>query len=565
MGIPSYFSYIIKNFSNIICNYKQHILLKPSDNITTKVSLYMDCNSIIYDVFYSLDMNTINENDIEKIIIENVIQKINQYINIVNPTRYAFIAFDGVAPFAKMEQQRTRRYKSKHSLEIEHTFFNKINRTHKWNTSSITPGTQFMNMLSEKVSAYFYNNHTTASEIIISGSNYAGEGEHKMFQHIRDNPFVNDTVYVYGLDSDLIMLSIFHCSIFCNNIYIFRESLEFSKNKSTNCVSSFPKELLFMNISLLSKSILNIMGLSSDNCNNDKYNRIYDYIFLCFFLGNDFLPHFPALNIRTTGIQVLLDTYNLYISKFIHERGFILKHGGGIDWKWVFVFIIELSKIEHHLLLTEYTTRDKMNNIKWSQTTNEDKQQLLLNTPIIYRATEKYICPSEPYWGDRYYFTLFNEPQYSVINRNNYINQICCNYLEGLEWVYYYYTVGCPHWKWKYNYHYPPLLCDLSEYIITQNKPDKNTSFLKNIKGANRPFLPLVQLSYVIPKEYHFLIDCKMRNIIEPHYLNYPNSYNYQWAFCRYFWESHVILPEINVEQLELWETEYIDNIVIIS
>ena len=82
MGIPSYFSYIIKNFSNIICNYNKHLLLNPIDNVDSKISLYMDCNSIIYDVFNSLDDNI--ENDIETVIIENVIQKITQYIHTIN-------------------------------------------------------------------------------------------------------------------------------------------------------------------------------------------------------------------------------------------------------------------------------------------------------------------------------------------------------------------------------------------------------------------------------------------------------------------------------------------------
>ena len=38
--------------------------------------------------------------------------KIENYVNILKPDDTVIIAFDGVAPVAKLEQQRTRRYKS---------------------------------------------------------------------------------------------------------------------------------------------------------------------------------------------------------------------------------------------------------------------------------------------------------------------------------------------------------------------------------------------------------------------------------------------------------------------
>ena len=109
MGIPSYFSYIIKNYSNIIRN----LYMLRSDRVAFQ-HLYMDCNSIIYDVFRQLEMDhpelLADTQVLEDRIIRGTIDKISEYIELIRPSKTVFIAFDGVAPFAKMDQQRNRRY-----------------------------------------------------------------------------------------------------------------------------------------------------------------------------------------------------------------------------------------------------------------------------------------------------------------------------------------------------------------------------------------------------------------------------------------------------------------------
>ena len=92
MGIPSYFSHIIRNYSNIIRGLKYF-----HETSYQFQHLFMDCNSIIYDAVHSIEQ-TDDFSQYEDEIIFNVIDKIKEYIRIIKPTNTVFIAFDGVAP-----------------------------------------------------------------------------------------------------------------------------------------------------------------------------------------------------------------------------------------------------------------------------------------------------------------------------------------------------------------------------------------------------------------------------------------------------------------------------------
>jgi len=540
MGIPSYFSHIIKNYSNIVRSLNYFI----TKNLLFH-HLYMDCNSIIYDSVYGLESDIQNGKcepplDFEDAVIISVIDKINMYIQLIKPAHTVFIAFDGVAPFAKMEQQRTRRYKTWFMKNVDMSLDKKVSN---WNTSAITPGTDFMNKLSRRIEHAF--KHTEAKHrvknVIVSCSNECGEGEHKLYEHMRKKEIFKDNVAVYGLDADLIMLSIFHLK-YCNNIFVFRETPEFLKNSlpvqaMDNNNPTIPH---FLDIRHLSTSILSEM-----RCKFADTNRIHDYVFLCFFLGNDFLPHFPAMNIRTHGIQGLLDIYRLCIGNK-PDQYLISKTNGNIIWRNVSILVNEVSKREHEFLLNEYFVRDKLDKRRFLETTPLEKEDTLLNTPVIYRAEEKYICPQEPQWEKRYYKTLF----YIKPNHDT-IKEVCINYLEGLEWVYKYYTNACPNWRWKYRYHYPPLFADLCKYV-----PHFEMNFITN--GKSIAFSPYTQLAYVLPSSNLELLPKNICDFLKKNYSElYPAEYGFQWAFCRYFWESHPILPEISVELLEQWDIQF--------
>jgi 5'-3' exonuclease len=274
------------------------------------------------------------------------------------------------------------------------------------------------------------------------------------------------------------------------------------------------------------------------DCNAYDPHRIYDYVFLCFFLGNDFLPHFPAMNIRTHGITILLELYRMYVGN-LNNVYFISKEKK-IKWNVVYNFIKHVSKNEHQLLLEEYDVREKWDTRYWKK--NGEMEELLMNAPVIYRGEEKYIDPNETHWEDRYYKILFHEIRDYAL-----LKQVCTNYLEGLEWVFKYYTSDCPDWRWKYNYHYPPLFVDLLGFI-----PRTEKEFICKTRPA---FSNNTQLAYIFSINQHNILPKKLsEKLAKDYYEIYNDKIGFKWAFCRYFWESHVTMKNIPNQIMEEWE-----------
>ena len=525
MGIPAFFSYIVKNHANII--------KKLSANTIKVDNLYLDCNSIIYDSVHNIDFTKLVESDIDT-IIRAVLNKIDEYIIELKPINNIFIAFDGVAPVAKLEQQRSRRYKSLYQNNISKSIF-KGAKPDPWNTTAITPGTLFMNKLNEKIRQKYRNSKNyNVNKIIISPSDIYGEGEHKLFEYIRDFPDEHkfSNTVIYGLDADLIMLSINHLPI-TNNIYLFRETPHFIKSINSELE---PNESYVIDIPELSRIITLDMNNGEELTTEQHKNRIYDYIFICFFLGNDFMPHFPSVNIRTGGVDKMLNAYKATIGGTNDN----LTDGKIIFWKNVRKIVQHLALAEEESFKVETKIRDRRSKNSMPDSTPEEKFNKFDSLPTYERAIEKFINPYKPNWQNRYYKSLF-DIEIDETRRK----QICINYLEGLEWTMKYYTTGCADWRWCYKYDYPPLFCDLIHFI-----PFFETEFIENKKP--NPVTELVQLCYVLPRQSLSMLPEKLyNNLITKHLDWYKSDCEFVWAYCRYFWESHVQLPHIDINELE--------------
>ena len=533
MGVPSYFSYIIKHYSNII---RKRLSLPSAVN-----HLFMDCNSIIYDSFYEMEKGglfvNLSHSELETLLINRAIAKIKELIRYISPTKTVFIAFDGVAPFAKMDQQRQRRYKSAFMSTIDYGD-KKASPKCTWNTAAITPGTQFMDNLSQAISDAFLNTEHIymVDNMYVSCSDEPGEGEHKLFQYIRDHNLEKDVVTVYGLDSDLIMLSIFHIQ-YCANIFVFREAPEFLKSSITCEGDETPgsAEFYFMDIQTLCKSILSEM-----RCTYSHDSRIYDYVFMCFFLGNDFMPHIPSINIRNNGIQILMDTYRNVIGAY-EERCFI-NNAREIEWKWVYAYIDELAKHEREHLIREHDIRDKWDKRYWSEKTPEDRQKLVDSCPVIYRASENYIAPKSEYWEERFYRQLFHLER----TRDN-VREICKKYMGMIEWVYVYYTKGCKDWRYRYGYDYGPLLKDISDMGISIVQ---SLDLVNNKETKCNEYAAMAQLCYVLPPSQYGLIDERLRKRLK----HEETEFEYETGYCRYTWEGHIMTRKVEDWEMDEWD-----------
>ena len=540
MGIPYYFSYLIQNHQEII----ENIEFKKSCD-----SLYLDSNSIIYE---SIDFDKYeNHEQFEKLIINNVINKIETIINIINPLLLVYIAFDGVPPIAKLSQQKNRRYKSWFQANL-------FNKNVLWDTCAITPGTKFMNKLNTIITNHF-NKMIAKYKIILSLTNQPGEGEHKICQYIRNNNPLTESIIIYGMDADLIMLSLNHMK-YCNSIYLYRETPHFIKSLNN---SLDPNKNYLININILAQQIYKSI-IFTNLCDNTPewlinaeeelidtsynyinynlfYNKIEDYIFICFLLGNDFMPHFPAINIRINGFTILLELYK----KLFNKNQFLTKDGK-IIWSNFKKYIGELAKNEHVFLTEIYNIRNKQSKKYYPENNNQEKEAKFIAMPSWNRNIELFINPYEECWEFRYYYSLFdindNNDNHDNHESSMLIKNVCINYLETLQWTYYYYSQECINWSHSYNYKYPPLLSDLYRHIPYF---DSELVLSKNKEIIHE----YVLLSYVLSKNSLNLLPSKIHNYLLKNYENhYKTDYEFSYAFCKYFWEGHVNFPAIDFD-----------------
>ncbi|KAL9029409.1 MAG: hypothetical protein Q9180_007035, partial [Flavoplaca navasiana] len=317
-------------------------------------NLYLDMNGIVHPCSHPEDRPPpANEEEMMLAIFEYT----DRVVNMVRPRKLLLIAVDGVAPRAKMNQQRSRRFRSAQEakekdedkeellkmLKSQNGGVLKENSIQEktWDSNVITPGTPFMDILAASLRywcAYKVNTDPAweKMKVIISDATVPGEGEHKIMEFIRSQRSSpehdpNTRHVIYGLDADLIMLGL---ATHEPHFRVLREDVFFQESKGRTCRicgqkghvaeackgeakkkdgdfdekdRALPKKpFIWLHVSILREYLEAELYVPQQPFRFDLERALDDWVFMCFFVGNDFLPHLPSLDIREDGIDTLI-------------------------------------------------------------------------------------------------------------------------------------------------------------------------------------------------------------------------------------------------------------------
>ncbi|KAL3314383.1 5-3 exoribonuclease [Cichlidogyrus casuarinus] len=401
MGVPAFFRWLSQKYPSIVSYAKETTAQKtdkgesipidwstPNPNGQEYDNLYLDMNGIIHPCTHP-ENKPAPKNEPEMFLA--IFEYIDRLLAIVRPRRVLYMAIDGVAPRAKMNQQRSRRFRAAKETREKLMTMDRIRSeleekgaslpppkdpSQHFDSNCITPGTPFMASLATALRYYIYDRLNSdpawrGLQVYLSDANVPGEGEHKIMNFIRrqraaPDHDANTKHCLCGADADLIMLGLATHEV---QFTIIRE--EFKPNQPrpcelcgqlghdmANCVGCEAEdtdkplpaysevEFIFIHLSVLRQYLeTDLRELMNLPFEFDFERAIDDWVFMCFFVGNDFLPHLPSLEIREGAIDRLIKLYKETIS----ETGGWLTDSGEVNLPRVEKIMLQLGLVEDEI------------------------------------------------------------------------------------------------------------------------------------------------------------------------------------------------------------------------
>ncbi|XP_014211300.1 5'-3' exoribonuclease 1-like isoform X2 [Copidosoma floridanum] len=567
MGVPKFFRYISERYPCLSEKLKEN-QIPEFDN------LYLDMNGIIHNCSHPNDAD-VSFRITEETIFKNIFHYIEILFRIIQPQKLFFMAVDGVAPRAKINQQRGRRFRAAKDAEIQEAKARakgqEIPKEARFDSNCITPGTVFMSKLSEQLKFFITQKISTDKiwqkcKIILSGSEVPGEGEHKIMDYIRymkaQPDYKGNTRHcLYGLDADLIMLGL------CSHepqFSLLREEVKFGKAQKKILT---PEETNFclLHLSLMREYLEHEFSPVKDKLpfKFDLEKIIDDWVLMGFLVGNDFIPHLPNLHIENNALPIL---YNAYMDVLPTLNGYINEAGtlnlerfekfmeklGGYDME-------QFDEIYADLKYLESKTGRHLNDSRKSssdENSTPKKANKALDALIMATKTELGDSEDDDDEEEESDDELNMKLEFVQHKRDYYMNKMeyanvdaeimrsqAEGYIRAIQWNLHYYYNGCCSWSWYYPHHYAPYISDI-----------KNFKDLKLEFDMGEPFKPFEQLLAVLPaasksllpKAYHGLMTEENSPIIKYYPLDFKTDLNGK----KQEWEAVVLIPLIDETSL---------------
>ncbi|OAF71372.1 hypothetical protein A3Q56_00864 [Intoshia linei] len=655
MGVPAFFRWLSKKYMNIV-QYSieerekffngEKITVdgtKPNPNGVEYDTLYLDMNGIIHPCCHP-EHKEAPKNEQEMMMA--IFEYIDRLMKIVRPRKLLFMAIDGVAPRAKMNQQRSRRFRSAKEgseniqlreaalerLKADGVDIEKFKKDQYFDSNCITPGTEFMMRLADYLQYYITIRIESDPmwkdlEIILSDATVPGEGEHKIMDYIRSqrvhkdyNPNLNHCLN--GADADLIMLGLATHEV---SFTIIREEFKYGVPSPCGICSQIghtidkckgetkersgfylqdddlPQKVqatfIFVKLAVLREYLMREFTVENIKPSGADFERLIDdWVFLCFFVGNDFLPHLPSLQIREGAINRLIGIYKrivirtkqyltdsgkidlILVEKLMKELGsyedeiFKTRRKNDLDYRIkkksgffnknrnnpsghlhvlnqptsssMLAQVKQTSTDQRlNLILEESGSRKRMNDSSTSEETGSTPKMSKIDSSVDSDEevdNNNNIRLWEEGWRERYYKNKFKVELADVEFRKTVTEE----YVVGLSWVLLYYYQGCKSWDWFYPFHYAPFASDF-----------KNISHVDITFQKTEPVFPLTQLMSVfpagsskfLPKPYATLMKDPNSAIIDFYPINFQIDLNGK----KFAWQGVALLPFVDKKRLE--------------
>jgi len=581
MGVPKFFRWLTERFPQI--NRRISEGRKADDYVD---NFYLDMNGIIHTCTHGDAIRPGEQLD-EDEMVRRIFEYTERLIRIAKPRKVCYLAIDGVAPRAKMNQQRSRRYRAPREAAQQAAILERDGRGPSkdagpaFDSNCITPGTEFLAMLGQKYTEWIIRSRadpestwlTPGLSVVFSGSDVVGEGEHKIMDFIRrgrdSGDFDDETRHcMYGLDADLIMLSmVTHQPKFC----LLRERQKFQKGRfaprgrkggggqgfdagrdggirdTADIVANEEanRDFVFLDIEMLRTLLAGTLRPRTDeqwgepdDATRDgsalAYESPYpdeqlvdDFVFICMLVGNDFLPGMPHLDVADGALNLMLRTY----TDLLPSNGFLTtKRTLHLD---AFERFVRALSTHEPIVFERKRQRAAGGGGGGGRYSRRDN-----------RGGGRGGPPSAPVGDPLEYKREYYLQKLGLHPKDNDARKELVNsYLEGLCWCLAYYHDGCASWDWYFPDFYAPLATDMS------NLPEYQINL-----ELGEPFPPLAQLLSVLPPQSAQLVPESYRQLMlsptSPVFDAYPNDFSLDLNGKRAEWEAVALLPFIDEVRL---------------